>query len=183
MKENQKAVLISRLAREMDERGNWTGETHLQKAVYLLEELTGVPLGFDFTLYKHGPFSFDLRQELNRLSAEALLRLVPQPYPYGPSFRATEAGGELEERFPKTLHRYEKAINFVADLIGTRSASELERLGTALYLLRDRGTDDLVKLAREFNEIKPHVSFDSAYSALDEMKNFLTKAPKVAFAS
>jgi hypothetical protein len=66
------------------------GETHMQKATFFLQELIKVPLGFEFLLYKHGPFSFDLRDELTFMRAQGFLRLEPQ-YPYGP----TLVGGEV----------------------------------------------------------------------------------------
>ena len=56
---SQDAVLVG-LARRLYEQGSWTGETHIQKAAYLLHELRDVPFDFAFILYKHGPFSFEL---------------------------------------------------------------------------------------------------------------------------
>ena len=56
----RRAALLTRLIQRLRDRGSWCGETHLQKASLLLQDLTGVPLGFDYILYKHGPFSFDL---------------------------------------------------------------------------------------------------------------------------
>lgn len=177
MKRNQKLVILSRLANSLIERGSWTGEMHLQKAVYLLEEVTGLPLGYQFVLYHYGPFSFELRQELNRMRADGLLELVPKPYPYGPSFGATEPGIELEKRFPKTLGRVERQVEFVADVIGSRSASVLERLGTAVYLLKSSPSRDLNQLALMFNQLKPHVSVDAAHDALQEMQETIADAP------
>jgi hypothetical protein len=78
----QEAVLAG-LARRLDERGSWSGETHLQKAAYLLHELTDVPFEFEFILYKHGPFSFELRDELSAMRADRLLERQPQPAPMG----------------------------------------------------------------------------------------------------
>src|SRR5437867_998970 len=109
MNRNQKLVILSRIDRELVQTGSWAGEMHLQKAVYLLQEVTDVPLGYAFVLYHYGPFSFELREELNRMRADGLLDLVAKPYPYGPSFRTTEPAKELETRFPKTLGRVERA--------------------------------------------------------------------------
>ena len=43
-----KAALLMQLLNEMRQRGSWCGETHVQKSVYLLQELFGVPLEFQF---------------------------------------------------------------------------------------------------------------------------------------
>ena len=57
----------------------WSGETHLQKATYLACWLVDIPFDFDFILYKHGPFSFELRDELGSMRADRLLDREPQP--------------------------------------------------------------------------------------------------------
>ena len=68
----QEAVIVG-LARRMKEHGSWTGETHIQKMAYLLRELMEVPFTFDFILYKHGPFSFELRDELSIMHTDRLI--------------------------------------------------------------------------------------------------------------
>ena len=57
----EKANLLVRLTERLRANKSWAGETHLQKATYILKRVLGVPVEFDFILYKHGPFSFDLR--------------------------------------------------------------------------------------------------------------------------
>jgi len=74
----QEAVLVG-LARRLHDRGSWGGETHLQKATYLMHELLGVPFDFRFILYKHGPFSFELRDELGSMRADRLLDVLVEP--------------------------------------------------------------------------------------------------------
>ena len=100
----QEAVLAG-LARRLDERGSWSGETHIQKAAYLLHELADVPFEFEFILYKHGPFSFELRDELASMRADRLLERQPQPVPYGRRILVTERGRELEQRLARTMAR------------------------------------------------------------------------------
>lgn len=74
----KRGAILVQLVRELRENGSWCGETHLQKGTYLLQELTKVPLGLEFILYKHGPFSFDLRDELTGLRADEVIALQPQ---------------------------------------------------------------------------------------------------------
>ena len=56
MERLQRASILLRLNEELRKSGSWAGETHMQKATFFLQELLAVPLGFDFVLYKHGPF-------------------------------------------------------------------------------------------------------------------------------
>lgn len=181
----QRAAILLSLIERLRERGSWCGETHIQKAVYFLQELAGGAPGFDYILYKHGPFSFDLRDELTACRADGLLDIFANPVPYGPSLYPTKAGRSLIERYPKTVGEYRKVIDFVAESLAVKRVSELERLATALYanshkeqLAIKDGTEDI---ARRINELKPHVSVEDAMRALAEIETFFNKAPAGAY--
>ena len=64
MKQNIRRAAISRLVEVMRAIGSWAGETHVQKCVYFMQGLLEVKMEYDFVLYKHGPYSFDLHNEL-----------------------------------------------------------------------------------------------------------------------
>ncbi|MGH9866045.1 MAG: hypothetical protein ACRD4H_11580, partial [Candidatus Acidiferrales bacterium] len=160
---------------ELCENDSWCGETHLQKATYFLQDLLQVPTDFDFILYKHGPFSFDLRDELTALRADCLLELRPQ-LPYGPSLVTTEAGHALEKQYPKTLKKHKKAIRFVAEQLGNKNVSELERLATALFVTLESGQRSTKERANEIHSLKPHVTEQSATSAVEEVDAIIESA-------
>ncbi len=165
----QVAALLTKLVRSMRHHGSWCGETHVQKAAYVAQQLAGVPLGFEFILYKHGPFSFDLRDELTSLRADGLLQLEPQPFPYGPKFKMTETARRLQQRFPKTVTRYENALGFVASKLANKQVDDLERLATALYAKSEFTDKDDQQRAAWINQKKPHVTIDEALAALAEV--------------
>ncbi len=71
----QRAVVLLTMLDALKRRGSWCGETHLQKSVYFLVELCAVPLGYSFVLYRHGPYSFELSDEITALRADMLLDL------------------------------------------------------------------------------------------------------------
>ena len=173
----QKASIISELVVHLREHGSWSGETHVQKATFFLQEAAGVPTGFTFILYKHGPFSFDLRDDLVSLRADGIFELESRPYPYGPSLVPTDSSSRLRGRFPKTLKRYEKQIERVAAELGGRNVLELEQLSTALYVVSkdDRLLAD--EAAREIVALKPHISNELARAAVQEVRRFLESTP------
>jgi uncharacterized protein YwgA len=163
----QKAAILARLIERLREQRSWAGETHIQKAVYFLQDLLGCPLGFDFILYMYGPFSFDLRDELTGLRADFILKLEIQSPPYGPKFVPTEIGMAVVQRHPKTLAREETRIEFVAGLFREKGVRELERLATALYTSRELGWNASVQdRARLLHEVKPHVTPEEAVEAV-----------------
>jgi len=175
----QEAVLVG-LARRLQDQGSWSGETHLQKATYLLHELLEVPFDFKFILYKYGPFSFELRDELGSMRADRLLEREIQPPPYGPRIVVTERGRELEQQFTRTLERYGPALDWVADQLRDRGVIELERLATALWVTREIGEDASIDIrARRLHEIKPHVKISDAEEAVQEIDQMLAAAASV----
>lgn len=179
MNRRQRAALLVDLAVKLREGGSWCGETHLQKAVYFFQELLDVPTGFDFMLYKHGPFSFDLRDELTAMRADGLLELKLMPFPYGPSLVPTREGRELLDGFPKTLKRYEDELNFVAENLGKRRVTELERLATALYVTNEGEAPATVEdRALRMRELKPHISLEESEYAVGALDEIISKGLK-----
>ncbi len=173
MNRMQRAVVLLTLLDQLKDKGSWCGETHLQKATFFLQQLAEVPLGFDFVLYKHGPYSFDLNDEITALRADMLLTVQPKE-PYGPSLYTSEGGRNLFERYRQTLGRYATAIKFVADQIGSSNVAELEKLGTALYVCKQFPSADPRTRSKKLLEFKPHVRPEEALSAVEGVDKMLT---------
>ena len=175
MKRLERAALLSSLARELIEKGSWCGETHLQKATYLLQEVFAVPTAFDFVLYKYGPFSFDLRDEIGSMLADGLLELSPAQ-PYGPRLIPTDRSKQLEKQFSNVIAKYREPISFCAHRLGSLGVAELEKLATALYVTKEQGRDLKAKQrAKRLNELKPHISSKDAIEAINEIDQLLAQ--------
>jgi hypothetical protein len=174
MNQLQRAAILSMLTEALRSKGSWAGETHVQKAAFMLQHAAGVPLDYDFILYKHGPFSFDLRDELNDFNAEGLLVSDPQPYPYGPKLHVTDLGAKNIERHPKTTGQYGDAVARVADFLGARNVSSLERIATALLLIEESSSASDEEIADRLVSLKPHVSRFASLSAVKELRSALS---------
>jgi uncharacterized protein YwgA len=161
----KRAVLLTAMAENLRKKGSWCGETHLQKATFFLQELQKVPIGFDFILYKHGPFSFQLRDELTSIRADGLFELH-QHWPYGPSLIPTEKSRALRLEYPKTMERYRRQLTFVSDQLGSQNVSELEKLATALYIRIEGSSRTEAQRAKDLHSLKPHVSLDDSLTAV-----------------
>lgn len=175
----QRVAILTRLSDKLRERGSWCGETHLQKATYFLQELLNVPTEFKFILYKHGPFSFDLRDELAAMCADELLKLKPHAPPYGPTIVTSDDGKVLQERFPKTLTRHQSSIDFVAEKLGDKGVSALEGLATALYVTKEAGKNvPVAERAERLKALKPHILRDQARAFVEEVDRIAAKVPQ-----
>lgn len=172
----KQVVILASLIKKLREHGSWCGETHVQKAGYILQEVLGVPTCFEYILYKHGPFSFDMRDKLTAMRADGLLAIEPVP-PYGPRLKVTPLMESLWERFPKTLGKYRQKIDFVAEQLGEKGVQELEQLATAIYVtLKDSNGVAAKERARELNRLKPHIEIEEALQAVNEADRILREA-------
>jgi len=152
------------------ERSSWCGETHIQKSAYFVQEVAAVDLGAEFILYKFGPFSFDLRDQIARMRSEGFIDLHPNP-PYGPSLRPSHFSEWLAS--VGLVERGERdRIDAVADFIGGKGVTELERLATALYALRTMPDVSQESRAAYIHSVKPHVSVDDAMVSLLVVRQF-----------
>ena len=165
---------IHRLMHCLLDRGSWCGETHLQKAAYFAQAAAGVDLGVGFTLYKFGPFSFDLRDAIARMRSQGFITLQPQP-PYGPGLRPSHASEWLTR---VGLVTAEEIVRFgiVADFVGDKNVMELERLATALYATRMLPMRGGGAQANYINAVKPHVSIEDATAAIQTVHQFEASA-------
>lgn len=115
-----KAVALLDLVESLRKQGSWAGETHVQKAMFFLNEKENSPTGFDFTLYKHGPYSFGLHDFLSVLFASCLLEHELRP-PYGPRLQLTPQGQMfLQENRKQLSSQMQAAIMTVAGWFGKR---------------------------------------------------------------
>ena len=176
------SAIVADLVDQLHEAGSWTGETHIQKSIYLVEELFDVPLEFTFTLYKHGPYSFPLRDELTAMRADQLVVIDPRP-PYGPSYMTTPASRDLRARFPRTLDYVRPRLRFVAQALGNKGVSDLEQLSTAMYARVEDSSRTPEQLAGRIRELKPHISLTGATAAVESLLKLVADAEKFTKAS
>lgn len=155
--------------------GSWTGKTHVQKALALTSCLPGSSLPFDFVLYKHGPYSFDLDQELEEMMSYDALQMIPQGQ-YGPSLKPGQGSG-----FPTAFHSADvadttlKMIEQTAEFVGASTVIELESLATATWIrTRENVKEDSSVFAR-LRELKPHLAESVAKDGVLKSKTFLRK--------
>ena len=164
-----KTALLGNLVSRLRSVENWCGETHLQKTVYFLQEGCRLTMGYDFVLYKHGPYSFDLRLDISRLVGRRMLRQEPSSPPYGPRLIGTHLMEGHLRRFAEAIADHSDVIERVVQFVGKRGVAELERLSTALYVSISHSEESVESRAYRINKLKPHVSLETARQAIQEL--------------
>lgn len=183
MKRLERYALVCDLLNAMREAGSWCGETHVQKSAYFLQELLMTPTSYRFILYKHGPFSFDLRDELAAMLADDFVKAEFRVPWYGPSYIVSHRA-ELLREYSERAKRFAGQVAWVAQRISHHSVAELERLATALYVLREAPQDaNTQALVNRIHELKPHVPVERAAKALEEVQQMRTEVQELGLVS
>ena len=175
MERQERWALVAQLVSEMRENGGWAGETHIQKGLYFLQDLLNLPSGYDFILYKHGPYSFDLHDDLGRMRANLILDIEPH-LPYGPSFDLGRRGKHVVSRGGENLSRFGPHIRFVADSFGDKDVRTLEGFATALYVKNENPDGSPRSWGDRVMALKPHISLIDAQTAITSVSEIEARA-------
>jgi hypothetical protein len=165
--------VMTRLIASLRNNGSWAGETHVQKAAYILKHLTGVPLDFEFILYKHGPFSFGLRDELAVARDSGAITVEPQ-LGYGAKLKASRIYSM------PSAPDYQAEIDFIGRVLGDKDVANLERIGTALLFDLAFPTETTSFKLDKLRERKPHISSELATNAMHELEALKTQLQESA---
>lgn len=132
------------------------GRKKLQKMVHILRE-AGHPFAYRYGYHFHGPFSAELKGEIDALVQEQLIDEQP--------------GGSTSGNFVQYSYRPEASASLLLDSLGhsapppwtdlaralnAKSAQELETISTIIYLMRSGCTG--VSLRERFVQLKPHLA-------------------------
>ena len=168
MNESDQDILICQLVQQMHKHHSWVGETHIQKCSLFLQELLGVPLSYEFAIYKYGPYSSELSRDLTKMRVNFMLDVEPHP-PYAPSFVLGTRGQKLVQ----AQNRYESEFEFVCKRLSPKNTRDLERVSTVYFIKIEMPELQNHSIAERVCELKPHISHELAVAAckeVDEMR-------------
>lgn len=138
------------------------GRTQVMKLFFFLQELKGVPLGYDFRLFNYGPFDSEVLSDLSSACGLGLVVEDTVLYPSGYGY-AIKPGPQVD-RFEADLEAADDALGSLVDLVvrefGAFSASELELRSTVLFVDREfaGGVQEVTadQITDRVRQIKPH---------------------------
>jgi uncharacterized protein YwgA len=151
------------------------GRTQVMKLFYFLQELQGVPLGYDFRLFTYGPFDPEVLSDLatacglNTVSETTVIYSRGYGYDITPGPHADRLCRQLETSDPDVAAR----VDAVLRDFGSFGAAELELRSTILFVdreLHQAGTTDTsAGLSERARQIKPHFSDSTVVDRVTEM--------------
>jgi len=159
------AVILD-LIKKLRAKGSWCGEAHIQKAAFILQQISKSKLGYKFVLYKHGPYSFDLRDELTAMKASEIVEFTFLQQGYGPSIKPTKFGDRLYEVNKQEIGRYAKIAEFIANWFGSKDVRYLEKVATAYFVSCKFSREPVSSRAQRLITLKPHIDLVAAEEAI-----------------
>lgn len=177
-------ALITHLVSAMQDAGSWCGRTHIQKTLYTFQTLfhPGGELEAPFILYKHGPYSFSLDEDLAEM--EFYGGLVKREQLYGARYEPGEGAHALRERFGAGVGAWLPHVRFVAQRVSRKNVRELEALCTLIFVATD--IEERRRSPREDDrvdrvlQLKPHLSDAEVRQAHKEYERLAGDAEAVA---
>ncbi len=167
----KKHALILDVVEELKGYESRAGKTHVQKAFSLLNARGDIPIPFQFILYKHGPYSFDIEEEMELMKSYSALISVPVQE-FGVMLSSGNMADYVKQRAPLSIEEM-KAIKRVCEFVGKRNVLELERISTAAWIRTQENIQDTNKVAQRLHELKPHVTVEDALKADSEALKLL----------
>lgn len=167
-------ALIVYLAEQMEESAQWFGKTALQKLVYLLQTLFGVPVGYQYSLYIHGPFSKELMDDVDYLDGIGGLEVSFDQNANGYKIRPAQGADKIKAKAQDFLDNYRPQINQLLGKFGSMRARELELRSTIVfidrYAVQTNREMTRQEFAQEVSSIKPHFSWAEIEEAITELE-------------
>lgn len=161
-----KRTLINTVIKILGNNGYKSEKIHVQKFISFLS-CRHEDIPFHFKIYKYGPFSSDLSDELNSMVLWGDIRYEEKQYVY------EEKTPVLNEEVYKI---YENELKEYADLIGNLSFENMEIYGTLFYLLNEYHTDNKEKILDLFHDKKKNKYQDKQLeSALQKLLDKYTQ--------
>jgi len=147
---------------------------HIQKLIYIAQELEVIPPAYDFVLYQRGPYSFGLDSDIRELRSFGAVDIRPAP-PYGPTYEVTALGEKIGSSAPIDA----QAANRLRDLskrLGIKQAKDLELLATTLFAMEEGKTakEDIIT---RVSELKPQFKREPIEQAVSEVNNLKSSFP------
>lgn len=134
--------------------------------MFILQDIAKANFGYKFVIYKHGPYSFDLSNELTEMRAAGILEFQFPREGYGPSIRATDFGDRVYNVNKENLEKYNAVSKFLAEWFSASDVRHLEKIATAYFVTAKNPRDPAMERARKLNSLKPHVDMQSAEQAV-----------------
>ena len=155
-----KYAFLLKIIEELNRMGSWSGNTHIQKIAGLTQSITNFR-PYVFVMHHYGPYSFELKNDLDTLVSAGLVERTIDDYGY--HYKLTEKGS----KFLRNSEIDEEIIGVLRGLttyLGKAPVYVLELISAVDYVLQRYDESQVVTIVEK---LKPHFSRDAIKKALE----------------
>lgn len=150
------------------------GKTAIMKATFMLQQVKGVKLGYDFSIYTYGPYASDVMTDIDNLVEEGFISSTMYPYNNYVGYRLEVTKNGEAEIAMQPMDTESQALKDISDFIRGKSAKELELYSTIIYIAnlykKNAWSGGEKSIVEKVKEIKPHFSTDDIQGAYQQLK-------------
>jgi len=156
------------------------GKTAVMKVIYMLQQVKGIKMGYNFSIYTYGPYSSDVKEDVDDLISKGLINV---------SFYQCNnyVGYELSisnkgKSFIKSLSKNEEeAATDILKFVKGKTAKDLELYSTIIYVdflfTKNSWNYDHTSIMQKVHDIKQWFTEDKISEAVNDLikRNYLTQ--------
>jgi hypothetical protein len=140
------------------------GKTHVQKALSLLASVRPGLVPFRYVLYKHGPYSFEVEDEIEQMRSYTAIEVEPAGDGYGVILHPGEMASYVTAKAPLSQEARD-VVEEVCEFVGAKNVHELEKLATAGWIRVRERIEEHEAVANRLHALKPHIAISDARAA------------------
>jgi hypothetical protein len=167
-----KHALILAVVEGLRQQGNWTGKTHVQNTLFLLDASGLLKTPFNFVFYDAGPYPLDFIPEFEQMKSYLALTFDATDSRYGVKLLPGAKAWEVKQRAPLSPEAQE-AIETICRFVGRKNVAELGPLALAVWIRTREGIQDPAAVVARLREYKSYVSMDAAEEADRQARELL----------
>jgi len=149
--------------------------------MYIAQDLAKGNFGYKYIMYKHGPYSFDLKNELSGMKASNMIEYTFPREEYGPGIEVTKFGDRVFKTHQEDIEKYHRINEFVSSWLAASDVTQLEKLATAYFVTQRNPREPLMERAKRISGLKPHVDLVAAEEALKTIDEKRQEAKRQSF--
>lgn len=175
MKKIDKFKYLIYLANKLDFKNNRSGETAIQKLIFLLINKYKIPLDYNYILYNYGPWSFKLMEDLRILENGEFLKKQSDMSGYGYNYIPNKEIDFVTSNIVKDSDKgkFYKKIDEIVNKYGNVPAKNLALLTTFIYICKKNPSYKKNQAIKEVKRIKPLYSNIEYEKSYEEAKQFI----------
>jgi uncharacterized protein len=162
---------IAYLAERAGGRDPQFGKTALQKLAYLVQDVYGVPLGYRFSLFHHGPYAPELAGDLDYVVALGGVRIqFREDGQRGFAIESGPSAPDLLARADAFIETYRDRLGGAIERFAGMTTRELELRATILFVWRQLANPNRDVVLEQVQRLKPQFAAETVSAAFDELE-------------